>query len=81
MSLIFQGIHGEQHIVNTFRAEQKLPFVISTKASNLELEYNMNCHIRSADQIFICETAPNDDCHARQMIVGGKLPLVIFTKA
>ena len=65
VSMIIEGIKGEQHVVNTFNPGKKTPTVSQNKAANLLLEYNMNSHIRNYEQIFICETAPNNDVIAK----------------
>lgn len=86
MSLIIKGLLGDQHNVHTFNFEfGMLPSVTLSKAGNLELEFNMNSHVRNLGQIFICETSPNNDVSAKQVQISLEekieRPAVNFTKA
>lgn len=65
VTLIIKGVLGEQHRVNTFKTAKRSPTDVSLRAGNIDLQFNMNSHIRNIAQIFICETAPNGDVIAK----------------
>ena len=49
----------------TFNVTKREPLLISSRAGNTELEFNMNSHIRALNQIFICQTEPNGSVTAK----------------
>ena len=72
-----------------FNPEKKGHLSVANRAGNVDLEFNMNSHIRQFNQIFIVQTEPNDSVTARQLNFdpedtsgeeGGKIPPVVFTK-
>ena len=46
MCMIIIGNKGEQHRVMTFNVTKREPLLVSSRAGNTELEFNMNSHIR-----------------------------------
>ena len=86
LALIIKGLKGEQHKVIMFNPEKFEPLISSNRAGNCELEFNMNSHIRKYNQIFICQTEPNDTVTARQLKFAPDdeedtaLPSIQFTK-
>lgn len=47
LALIVKGLKGEQHRVFMFNPENKKPLKTTNRAGNVDLEFNMNSHVRS----------------------------------
>ena len=69
-----------------FNPEKFEPLLMSNRAGNCTLEFNMNSHIRPYNQVFIVQTEPNDTVTAKQLKFApeededGSLPTIQFTK-